>query len=81
MNRILIVEDEKNLARFIELELQHENYETAVANDGRAGLELALNEEWDAILLDLMLPHLNGVRSLSSCAPSETNTHYYDNRT
>lgn len=61
MNRILIVEDEKNLARFIELELQHENYETAVANDGRAGLELALNEEWDAILLDLMLPHLNGV--------------------
>ncbi|MDH7916420.1 response regulator transcription factor [Listeria monocytogenes] len=61
MNRILIVEDEKNLARFIELELQHENYETAVANDGSAGLELALNEEWDAILLDLMLPHLNGV--------------------
>ncbi|KGL40119.1 DNA-binding response regulator [Listeria newyorkensis] len=61
MNRILIVEDEKNLARFIELELQHEGYETAVANDGRAGLELAITEEWDAILLDLMLPQLNGV--------------------
>ncbi|EUJ24920.1 response regulator transcription factor [Listeria grandensis] len=61
MNRILIVEDEKNLARFIELELQHEGYETAVANDGRTGLELAITEEWDAILLDLMLPQLNGV--------------------
>ncbi|AQY51073.1 Response regulator ArlR [Listeria weihenstephanensis FSL R9-0317] len=61
MNRILIVEDEKNLARFIELELQHEGYETGVANDGRAGLELAITEEWDAILLDLMLPQLNGV--------------------
>ncbi|CAM4155065.1 response regulator transcription factor [Listeria booriae] len=61
MNRILIVEDEKNLARFIELELQHEGYETAVANDGRTGLELAITQEWDAILLDLMLPQLNGV--------------------
>lgn len=61
MSRILIIEDEKNLARFVELELQHEGYETAACKNGREGLEMALNEDWDAILLDLMLPELNGL--------------------
>ena len=61
MSRILIIEDEKNLARFVELELKHEGYETEVHFNGRTGLEAALNEEWDAILLDLMLPELNGL--------------------
>ena len=59
--RILIIEDEKTLARFVDLELQHEGYETAICMDGRSGLEMALNEEWDVILLDLMLPELNGL--------------------
>lgn len=61
MSRILIVEDEENLARFVELELKHEGYETQVSYDGREALELALNEDWNAILLDLMLPGLNGL--------------------
>lgn len=61
MRNILLIEDEKNLARFIELELQHEAYMVSVAYDGRSGLELALEQEWDLILLDLMLPGLNGV--------------------
>ena len=61
MSRILIVEDEENLARFVELELKHEGYETQVSYDGREALELALNEDWNAILLDLMLPELNGL--------------------
>ena len=60
-NRILIVEDEKNLARFVELELKHEGYETEVHYNGRTGLEAALTGDWDAILLDLMLPELNGL--------------------
>ncbi|AXY25885.1 DNA-binding response regulator [Suicoccus acidiformans] len=59
--RVLIIEDEKNLARFLDLELQHEGYETHICYDGRSGLEVALNEEWDVILLDLMLPELNGL--------------------
>lgn len=59
--RVLIIEDEKNLARFVELELQHEGYSTQIAGDGRTGLELALEEDWDVILLDLMLPELNGL--------------------
>ncbi len=61
MNRILVIEDEKNLARFIELELQHESYSVTLAHDGLTGLQLALDEAWDLILLDLMLPGLNGL--------------------
>ena len=61
MAKILIIEDEKNLARFVQLELQHEEYETVVENNGLLGLDLALNEKFDAILLDLMLPDLNGL--------------------
>ena len=59
--RILIIEDEKNLARFVELELQHEGYETKICFDGRSGLQIATEEDWDVILLDLMLPELNGL--------------------
>lgn len=59
--RILIIEDEKNLARFVELELQHEGYETEIAINGRKGLERALEEHWDLVLLDLMLPEINGI--------------------
>lgn len=60
-HRILIIEDEKNLARFVDLELQHEGYETKICHDGRSGLDAAINEDWDVILLDLMLPELNGL--------------------
>jgi DNA-binding response OmpR family regulator len=61
MKRVLVIEDEKNLSRFIELELKYEGYDTGLAYTGRDGLEMALNEEWDVILLDLMLPGLNGL--------------------
>lgn len=59
--KILIVEDEKSIARFLELELRHEQFETVVAYDGRTGLDLALNEPFDCVLLDVMLPQLNGI--------------------
>ncbi|HHJ5995104.1 TPA: two-component system response regulator CovR [Streptococcus pyogenes] len=59
--KILIIEDEKNLARFVSLELQHEGYEVIVEVNGREGLETALEKEFDLILLDLMLPEMDGV--------------------
>ncbi|MEK5080464.1 response regulator transcription factor [Solibacillus sp. FSL W7-1436] len=59
--KILIIEDEENIARFLELELKHEQFETVVAYDGRTGLELAESEQFDCILLDVMLPQLNGI--------------------
>lgn len=62
--KILIVEDEEKLARFIELELVHEGYEVNKAADGRTALDMALTEEYDLILLDIMLPGLNGLEVL-----------------
>jgi DNA-binding response OmpR family regulator len=61
MTKVLLVEDEVNMAKFIELELEHEGFVVTVAADGRIGLELALEQDWDIILLDIMLPELNGI--------------------
>ncbi|MBS5450285.1 MAG: response regulator transcription factor [Coriobacteriia bacterium] len=62
--RILIVEDEEKIARFIELELTHEGYAVDKAVDGRAGVEQALAASYDLILLDVMLPQLSGLEVL-----------------
>lgn len=58
---ILIVEDEKNIARFLELELKHEQFDVTIVYDGRSGLEAALASDFDCVLLDVMLPELNGI--------------------
>ena len=62
--RILIVEDEAKLARFVELELTHEGYEVDKAPDGREGLEKLESGGYDLALLDIMLPGLNGLEVL-----------------
>lgn len=61
MAKILIIEDENKIARFVELELKYEGYEVEIASDGRAGLEKALHDNVDLILLDIMLPGLSGI--------------------
>jgi len=60
MNNVLIIEDERNFARFVELELKHEGYEVQVAADGPSGLRKAQESDWDVILLDVMLPGMDG---------------------
>ena len=64
MSRILIIEDEDNIARFLELELTHEGYEIIKSDNGRTGLKLAEEGEFDLIILDIMLPELNGLEVL-----------------
>ncbi len=61
MYKILLIEDEDNIASFVKMELNYEGYSVEVSEDGVQGLEKALQENYDLILLDLMLPKLNGM--------------------
>lgn len=62
--RILIIEDEVKIARFLELELTHEGYLVEQAHDGRTGLDKVMQGQFDLAILDVMLPGLNGVEVL-----------------
>ncbi len=59
--KILLVEDEKQMAMFIEMEFIHEGYKVDIAYDGREALEKAESMEYQLILLDIMIPGLNGI--------------------
>jgi len=62
--KILVIEDEAEIVRFLTLELQHEGYSVSSCMDGRTGLEKAITGDFDLILLDVMLPELNGMEVL-----------------
>lgn len=62
--KVLIIEDELKIARFVELELKYEGYDVEKSNDGKAGLLMALKGKYDIILLDIMLPSMNGIEVL-----------------
>jgi len=61
MKKILLVEDETSVAAFIKKGLSEEGYEVSIALDGNTGLEMALTNSFDLIILDIMLPGLNGI--------------------
>lgn len=58
MTKILIIEDEKQMADFISHELNHEGYEVDICYDGEQGYEKAIESNYDVILLDVMLPKI-----------------------
>ncbi|MBQ3391174.1 MAG: response regulator transcription factor [Clostridia bacterium] len=72
VSRILIVEDEHAIADIVAFNLNREGYETLIAADGTTGLEKALGEEFDLILLDVMLPGLDGWEVLSALREKKT---------
>ncbi len=61
MKKILVIEDEEELSRLIELHLNDQGHQVSLATDGRSGLELASSGSFDLIVLDLMLPHVDGI--------------------
>ncbi|HKL75678.1 MAG TPA: response regulator transcription factor [Halanaerobiales bacterium] len=61
MSKILIVEDEKKIARIMELEITHEGYEAEVVYNGKDGIEELKNDDYDLLILDIMLPGLDGI--------------------
>ncbi|MES9792086.1 response regulator transcription factor [Priestia megaterium] len=63
-NRILIVEEEEMIARALQIELEHEGYQVFVEHEGKSGLEAALHNSIDLVLLDVMLPELSGIEVL-----------------
>ncbi|MDR1271778.1 MAG: response regulator transcription factor [Clostridiales Family XIII bacterium] len=70
--RILVVEDEEKMARIVELELSHEGYEVTKCSDGLTGLQCAEQNDFDLILLDIMLPVLSGIEVLRRLRKSKS---------
>ena len=59
--RIMIVEDERRIARFLQMELEHEGFETESEENGRRAYERIVQEQYDLVLLDIMLPDMDGL--------------------
>lgn len=72
--KILVVEDEKKVASFLKKGLEQEYYAVDVANDGKMGLELILTEEYDLIILDIMLPIMDGITVLKEIRDEKIET-------
>ncbi|HLX11391.1 MAG TPA: response regulator transcription factor [Bacteroidota bacterium] len=72
--RILVVEDEKKVAKFIQQGLEEEHYAVDVANDGERGEFLASNEQYDLIILDILMPKKDGMSVLKSLRGKKINT-------
>ena len=58
---VLVIEDDKDIARLLDLHLRDEGYSVAVASDGKTGLAQALSKPFDIVILDLILPGMDGL--------------------
>ncbi|EHS57430.1 response regulator transcription factor [Paenibacillus sp. Aloe-11] len=71
---VLIIDDEEKISRLLQLELSHEGYAVEIAQTGKEGLEKALAHTWDIIILDVMLPELNGIEVLKQIRKVDNHT-------
>ena len=61
MNKIILIEDETSVVSFIKKGLQENGYEVSVAFDGKTGVQLVQSNDFDLVILDIMLPEMNGL--------------------
>ncbi|BFT74099.1 response regulator transcription factor [Paenibacillus sp. P36] len=73
-HKLLVIEDEEKIARLLQLELTHAGYIVELASDGSEGLRKALNDKWDLILLDILLPVYNGFELIKSFRKQNSET-------
>lgn len=69
--KILIVEDEKPLAHVLSLKLSHEGFTPKIATDGNSAMDMLKHETFDLIILDLMMPRMNGFKVLEELKAKE----------
>ena len=64
--KLLIAEDEKNFSLILQKELTRRNYDVSVANDGKSALEFCQKVDYDVIVMDMMMPNMNGLQALKT---------------
>lgn len=74
MDKILIIEDDKAILMALKDDLEFEGYEVSAAYDGKEGLRLAISQEFQLIVLDILLPELNGFEVCKKLREAKINT-------
>ena len=72
--KILLIEDDKKLCELLQFQLEKENHQVTICHDGRDGLDLFLQDGHDLVLLDRMLPTMNGLLVLKKARNCGLNT-------
>jgi len=74
MKKILVVDDEPSIVTLLTFNLEKEGYQVTSATDGQEALEIALMQSFDFILLDVMLPHMDGIEITKRLRQEKVNT-------
>ena len=69
--KLLIAEDEKNFSLILQKELSRRNYDVSIASDGKSAIEFCQKVDYDVVVMDMMMPSMNGLQALKALKQSE----------